>query len=307
MWPERKQRRLLSGGTDTQGDYLQIGPTTGMGAMWYNQNLALGGSTNFCTSTPDINSRVGCLFGSGMRAVFTLEYSGSGEGLIFALLNGQLNQFSSSGGDFEAPELLGYAGDSRLNNSGNFVDTTGVRGLRPPKMGLELDARRNYAAVFEAKPTDFCNAGSLRQNTRNDPGPRDRQGFHAVRLLGQRYRERALPDDTERPLLHVRRQPPQPRVDPPRSCTPTSLGGVVNTSAAVSSDGKTIYVASNNTDIDPSPEALRRSNWTTRAAPRAHSILRRLQWGDLPVLDSSGNIYVGVRQCALRASARTGP
>ena len=38
-------------------------------------------------------------------------------------------------------------------------------------MGLELDSRRNWDASFEAKPTDFCNGSSLRQNTRNDPDP----------------------------------------------------------------------------------------------------------------------------------------
>ena len=162
---------FMGGGTDTQGDYLQIGSTAGMGAMWYNQNLYLGGSTNYCTSAPDINSRVGCFFESGVRAYFTLEYSGTGDGLIFALINGQLNQLASAGGDFEATELLGYAGDSRTNNSGGFLDTTGLKGLRPPKMGLEFDAKRNWDASFEAKPTDFCSGSSLRQNTRNDPDP----------------------------------------------------------------------------------------------------------------------------------------
>ena len=56
---------FMGGGTDTQGDYLQIGSTAGMGAMWYNQNLYLGGSTNYCTSAPDINSRVGCFSNPG--------------------------------------------------------------------------------------------------------------------------------------------------------------------------------------------------------------------------------------------------
>ena len=91
--------------------------------------------------------------------------------LIFALMNGQLNQLNSAGGDFEAPELLGYAGDSRTNNSGGFLDTTWVKGLRPPKMGLEFDTRRNWDSTFEAKPTDYCSGSTLKQNTRNDREP----------------------------------------------------------------------------------------------------------------------------------------
>ena len=107
---------FMGGGTDTQGDYLQIGSTAGMGAMWYNQNLYLGGrritARALLTAQPaSVYSKQGC------GPYFTLEYSGTGDGLIFALINGQLNQLASAGGDFEAPELLGYAGDSRTSNS----------------------------------------------------------------------------------------------------------------------------------------------------------------------------------------------
>ena len=150
---------FISGGTDAQGDYLRIGGVSGpaLGAMWFNQSLYLGGATNYCDS--GINSGK-CLFESGVRVFFTLEYSGTGDGLIFALLNGQLNQLASVGGDFEAPELLGYAGDSRLNNSGSFLDTTGIKGLRPPKIGLEFDTKRNWDPAFETKPVDFCSGSS---------------------------------------------------------------------------------------------------------------------------------------------------
>ena len=282
----------FSGGTDTQGDYIQIGPTTGMGAMWYNQDLNLGGQTNYCTNSPDIYSRVGCFFGTGMRAFFTLEYSGSGEGLIFALLNGQLNQISSAGGDFEAPELLGYAGDSRLNNSGGFVDTSGLKGLRPPKMGLELDARRNYDAAFETKPTDFCSAGSLRQNTRNDPDPATDKDFLQYVYWGSDTVNvpcRTTPSDRSS-LYDDNRH--NPGADPTQDWS-QPLSGVVNTSPVVSADGKTIYVASNNTDINPTigrlnaidldPQGNVSAVWNWSAANGVTS----------PVLDSSGNIYVG--------------
>ena len=162
---------FMGGGTDTQGDYLQIGSTAGMGAMWYNQNLYLGGATNYCTRQRISTAEWAASSNPGCGRYFTLEYSGTGDGLIFALINGQLNQLASAGGDFEATELLGYAGDSRTNNSGGFLDTTGIKGLRPPKMGLEFDTKRNWDATFEAKPTDFCSGSTLRQNTRNDPDP----------------------------------------------------------------------------------------------------------------------------------------
>ena len=279
-------------------DYLQIGPTAGMGVMWYNQNLILGGSTNYCTSTVDINSRVGCFFGSGIRAYFTLEYSGTGDGLILAIINGQLNQLAAAGGDFAAPELLGYAGDSRTNNSGGFLDTTGLKGLRPPKIGLEFDTKRNWDASFETKPVDYCSAGSLRENTRNDPDPDPAsaskdfvQYVYWGNTSDVNVPCRTTPTDRSSTYDDNRHNP---------GGTPTndwfqSLSGVVNTSPAVSADGKTIYVASNTLDINGNPtsgtlyaigldaQGYVSSVWSWTASNGVTS----------PVLDSSGNIYVG--------------
>jgi outer membrane protein assembly factor BamB len=241
---------FMGEGTDTQGDYLQIGSTAGMGAVWYNQNLYLGGSTNYCTSSPDSYGRRGCFFESGMRAFFTLEYSGTGDGLIFALINGLLNQFASAGGDFEATELLGYAGDSRTNNFGGFLDTTGIKGLQPPKMGLEFDARRNWDSTFEAKPTDYCSGSSLKQNTRNDPDPASAtkdfvQYVYWGNTSGVNVPCRPNPntyDDNRH----------NPGASPTGDWT-LPLSGVVNTSAATSPDGRTIYIASNMLDSDGKP------------------------------------------------------
>ena len=220
---------FMGGGTDAQGDYLQIGPTAGMGAMWYNRNLYLGGSTNYCTSAPDINSRVGCFFESGVRAYFTLEYSGTGDGLIFALINGQLNQLASAGGDFEATELLGYAGDSRTNNSGGFLDTTGLKGLRPPKMGLELDASATGTRL-RSQAHRFCSGGSLRQNTRNDPSP-DRPLRISYSTSTGATTAVNVPCGRPRPTVPpLRRQPPQPRRARPPATGPCRFPALVNTS-----------------------------------------------------------------------------
>ena len=288
---------FMGGGTDTQGDYLQIGPTAGMGAMWYNQNLYLGGSTDYCTSAPDISSRVGCFFETGVRAYFTLEYSGTGDGLIFALINGQLNQLASAGGDFEATELLGYAGDSRTNNSGGFLDTTGLKGLRPPKMGLELDSRRNWDASFEAKPTDFCSGGSLRQNTRNDPDPASAAKDFVQYVYWGNTSDvnvpcRTTPSDRSSLYDDNRHNPG----GSPASDWSLSLTGLVNTSATVSADGRTVYVASNNSDTNPTVGRLYAIDLDAQGFPLAGSGTPFFVGSNgvtSPVLDSSGNIYVG--------------
>ena len=266
-----------------------------MGAMWYNQNLTWG-VTDYCTSTPDINSRVGCFFESGMRAYFTLEYSGTGDGLIFALINGQLNQLASAGGDFEATELLGYAGDSRTNNSGGFLDTTGLKGLRPPKMGLEFDAKRNWDATFEAKPTDFCSGSSLKQNTRNDPEPGSAtKDFVQYVYWGNDVVNvpcRTTPTDRSSTYDDNRHNPG----GTPASDWFLSLSGVVNTSAAVSADGKTIYVASNTRDTNPTSGRLYAIELDAQGSPLAGSGTPFFVGSNgvtSPVLDSIGNIYVG--------------
>jgi outer membrane protein assembly factor BamB len=288
---------FMGGGTDTQGDYLQIGPSAGMGAMWYNQNLYLGGSTNYCTSAPDISSRVGCFFENGVRAYFTLEYSGTGDGLIFALINGQLNQLASAGGDFEATELLGYAGDSRTNNSGGFLDTTGLKGLRPPKMGLELDSRRNWDASFEAKPTDFCSGGSLRQNTRNDPDPASAAKDFVQYVYWGNTSDvnvpcRTTPSDRSSLYDDNRHNPG----GSPASDWFLSLTGLVNTSATVSADGRTVYVASNNSDTNPTVGRLYAIDLDAQGSPLAGSGTPFFVGSNgvtSPVIDSIGNIYVG--------------
>jgi outer membrane protein assembly factor BamB len=291
----------FGGGTDDKGNYLQIGSAAGMGAMWYNQDINLGGSTDYCTSAADINSRRGCFFGTGMRAFFTLEYSGTGEGLVFALMNGQLNQFASAGGDFEAPELLGYAGDSRTNNSGGFLDTTGIKGLRPPKMGLELDAKRNWDPTFETKPTDFCSGGALRQNTRNDPEP----GSATKDFVQYVYWGSNSVNASCRPNPNSY-DDNRHNASGPLSDQSVSLNGVVNTSPVVTADGKTVYVASNNSDINPTVGRLyaidldAEGNLPASVTP----FFVGSNGVTSPVLDAGGNIYVGAGNAlyALRAN-----
>ena len=296
--PRSKAARASWAGAPTpRATTSRSAPRAGMGAMWYNQNLYLGGSTNYCTSTPDINSRVGCFFESGMRAYFTLEYSGTGDGLIFALINGQLNQLASAGGDFEATELLGYAGDSRTNNSGGFLDTTGLKGLRPPKMGLEFDAKRNWDATFEAKPTDFCSGSSLRQNTRNDPDPASAtKDFVQYVYWGNTSASTCpagRPRATARPPTTTTATTPAGRPPATGSCRFPAWSTPPPPSARTAR-----RFTSRPTTATPTPpsEGYTPSTWTPRATPLAGSGTPFFVGSNgvtSPVLDSSGNIYVG--------------
>jgi outer membrane protein assembly factor BamB len=145
------------------------------GSAWFDANKNIGGSINYCQAGK-------CLFGTGIRAFFMLDYSGSGDGLTFALLNGDNNSSNSAGGDIEQSELLGYAGDSRTDAAGTtFLDGVG-NGLRPPKMALEIDTKTNYDATFEDEAIkDYCSSStSLRPNTRNDPLSNDRDVLQYV-------------------------------------------------------------------------------------------------------------------------------
>ena len=84
MRQNKTDENYISGGVDAKGDYMRIGGIGGanLGAMWFKETLNLGGNTDTCSTGE-------CLFKTGIRAFFTLEYSGCGEGLMFALFNGQ--------------------------------------------------------------------------------------------------------------------------------------------------------------------------------------------------------------------------
>ena len=159
-------------------DRLIIGETGGgsgsveFGASWYDADKAIGGIQDFCTN---LN---GCKFGSGIRVFFTLDYSGTGDGLTFALINGTANNANSTGGDIELSELLGYAGDSRIvpnpADAADYLDGSGD-GLQPPKLAAEFDMQTNNEFF------DYCvDSNTLRQNTRKDPFSNDRDAIQYV-------------------------------------------------------------------------------------------------------------------------------
>ena len=141
----------------------------GDGGAWYSGNKSIGGNPNFCTTGR-------CLFRLGVRVFFTFNYTGDGDGFTFTMMNADPtdgNDITSIGGDPQGSELLAYAGDSREDPAGTtFLDNNGGRGIVPPKMAVEFDAKTNFDQDFEdADPKDYCNGPNLRQDTRNDPLP----------------------------------------------------------------------------------------------------------------------------------------
>jgi len=152
---------------DLANKSLSIGDGTGLssdafGGAWYDADKSVGGVSDFCDTGR-------CRFGIGIRAFFTLTYTGTGDGFIFSIVNGANNDVNSIGGDIQASELLGYAGDSRLvanpTAATDFLDNGGW-GLQPPKIGLEFDTRINFDDAFE-QTQDYCSVNLT--DTRNDP------------------------------------------------------------------------------------------------------------------------------------------
>ncbi len=163
---DNEQKAILLGG--------EAGPA--LGGVWFRDTRNIGGVREYCNAQ-------GCFFNRGVRVFFTLQYAGQGDGLVFALINGNPNKndTASIGGDIEQSELLGFSGDSRLEAAGTlFLDNSGPRrGLIPPKIGLEFDTRVNYSAALE-QSLRYCEGSSLNPNTRNDPGTSGRDAVHYV-------------------------------------------------------------------------------------------------------------------------------
>ncbi len=163
---DNEQKAIILGG--------ESGPA--LGGVFFRDTRNIGGVREYCNAQ-------GCFFNRGIRVFFTLQYSGTGDGLIFALVNGNpdKNDTASIGGDIERSELLGFAGDSRLDPAGTiFLDNSGpARGLLPPKIGLEFDTRVNYSAALE-QSLRYCEGSSLNADTRNDPGAGDRDAVQYV-------------------------------------------------------------------------------------------------------------------------------
>ncbi len=273
-------------GVDNTEKLLTIGGGTGpsLGAVWFRDTRSIGGVREFCNSN-------GCFFEDGIRAFFLLEYTGSGDGFIFSLINGSgtdgvgnlKNDTASIGGDIERSEMLGYSGDSRLDVAGTqFLDTSGVyRGLLPPKIGVEFDTKVNVSSG-----DNLCsNSTNLRANTRNDPGT-SAANQDAVQFIYWGASTLDVPCREEPFCQGNSSCTGDPSYDDNRhnALFPNwkfNTGGAILSAPAIGSDG-TVYVGSNSTRfyaVNPDGTEKWRVN---RSGP----------WYS-PTLTSTGRIYVG--------------
>ncbi|UCD80707.1 MAG: hypothetical protein JSW26_04540, partial [Desulfobacterales bacterium] len=165
-----EQNKTINIGSNVTGQ-------SNFGAVWFNADKAIGGKQNVCQAGA-------CEFGRGVRVFFTLDYSGTADGLTFALINATNNTTSSSGGDRNMGELLGYAGDSRKvadpTLTTDFLDVTGAGlsppspGLHPPKMALEFDTWTNNNTL------NYCQGTTKLNSNRNDPFDSNRDAVQYV-------------------------------------------------------------------------------------------------------------------------------
>ena len=150
-------------------------------------------------------------------------------------LNNPINTVNSVGGDFELSELLGYAGDSRLNAAGtSFLDGIG-EGLEPPKMAVEFDTRTNNDTLA------YCSSASTADtDTRNDPFANNRDAVQFVYWGGKK--------------LDIPCRDDSPTYDDNRHGCPTfpnwnfTTGDDVKSSPAIGADC-TIYFGSNDNKV----------------------------------------------------------
>lgn len=223
------------------------------GGIWFNANTTIGGKTNVCTSAGE------CDFGRGVRAFFTLDYDGSADGLTFALINAAHNSTASIGGDINAGELLGYAGDSRTvldpsepSSADHFLDSAGAGqdppnpGLHPPKIALEFDTYNNIPYQ------DYCaDADNIRDNNRNDPFSVERSrdalqfvfwGRTGLAMPCRDYTISGSPRITDHPTYDDNRHD---IVQQTLKWTHAQdIWNSIRSTPALSSDGSTVYVGS---------------------------------------------------------------
>jgi hypothetical protein len=152
--------------TDTSAARVNLGnsKTGSFGTVWYSGSDTEGNCQNGK-----------CDFGAGFRAFFVFQFAAgsTGDGFTFAFFNGDgvdvngvKNGINSVGGDSGRGELLGYAGDSRIDSAGTiFLDGKGGRGIQPPKVAVEFDS---YSNCCDSPPCGSCKNNVCSTNSRYD-------------------------------------------------------------------------------------------------------------------------------------------
>ena len=278
---------------------IVISGSSGFGSVFFDDTRPIGGRTNFCAADvvfEDGTNRTGCRFENGIRVFFIMNFNRLGatnddaDGLTFSVINGTLNDSGSVGGDFELSELLAYAGDSRLNNNPTptFLDAGG-EGIQAPKMALEFDGRSNNATL------NICsNATTANLNTRNDPTTDAVQYVFWGKntSIDAPCRDNNMTyDDNRHDFIGQRWRFPSTGSIPP-----------VRSSPAIDAADGTIYFGSGNPNTTGealiyalNPDGTNKSGWPYN--PPDGSIPDPSNNDDDvesdPVLDSSGNVYIG--------------
>jgi outer membrane protein assembly factor BamB len=265
-----------------------------LGSIFFRDTRNIGGNRNFCSDGK-------CLFNSGIRVFFTLEYTGSGDGLIFSLINGASNSTSSIGGDIgdssgiSGAELLGYSGDGRLNVGGTLYIAGSAKNLNLPKIGLEFDTKVNFSDEFE-RTVNYCSGSNLKENTRNDPGSTGRDaiqyvfwGNSALDILCRG--NNSSYDDNRHDATG-----PGPGTEDWKKPT----GNSINTSPALSPDSNTVYIGSGN-NLIAYDAASGETKWSYSTGGRISSSPTVAYLGP-----EIGTIYLGSQDGYLYAITDTG-
>jgi outer membrane protein assembly factor BamB len=231
-----------------------------------------------------------CEFGRGVRVFFTLDYNGNGAGLTFALINAEHNTTSSIGGDIDVANLLGYAGDSRKKAdptaAEDFLDVTGAEkdppnpGLHPPKLALEFDAWNNN------KYQVYCDGETYLIGNRNDPLTDSRDVLqyvfwgHTSLAIPCRDYTIGTTTVTDHPTYDDNRH--DVGEQEPKWTYTTSDS--VRTTPAISPNGRTIYVGSEDHYLYAVDTADGSLKWKFNTGGRVISS---------PVVGPGGMVYVG--------------
>jgi outer membrane protein assembly factor BamB len=220
-----------------------------------------------------------------VRVYFLLDFIRQGDGITFTLINGANNRRTSAGGDGDLSELMGYAGDSRIDGDNPFTGFLATdpqdRGLDPPKIAVEFDTRTNNDTLA------YCNGTNANQNTRDDPLLNNQDAVQYVfwaseslDLSCRTFTDNSSYDDNRHgPGLWEFNNPT----------------GRVISSPAVASDG-TIYVGSNDNKVYAiNPDGTLKWDFLTGGDVRSS-----------PTVASDGTIYIGSDDGKMYAFAPSG-
>lgn len=265
------------------------------GAVWFAADKGIGAQNSICETGS-------CSFGRGIRVFFTLDYSGTADGLAFALINSASNTSLSVGGDINMGELLAYGGDSRtVSDPGmlsDFLDGTGD-GLQPPKIAVEFDTFTNNDTL------EYCsgpNPSDQEFDNRNDPFENNRDvvqfvfwGFNSLSLPCRDYALSGSPV-TDHPTYDDNQHDSGESNQP---WTPFTTAGPIRSTPTVADDG-TIYVGSDDGHlyaINPADGSLK---WKYPASGSIGAVRSQ------PAIGNSGVIYFGSNDGRLYAVSATG-